>query len=107
LKRLLRNLKYVFPPSIYDVDPNAIRNTLLYSKYAGAANKDGDTTNLGRTGEEMILQDMAVIEEPENEEADALDGLDAEGQKEILVQSEVEPPENALKGKPVASQKKK
>lgn len=67
LKRMLRNLKYVFPPSIYDVDPNAIRNTLLYSKYAGAANKDGDTTHLGRTGEEMLLQDMAVQEDPEGE----------------------------------------
>jgi hypothetical protein len=107
LKRLLRNLKYVFPPSIYDVDPNAIRNTLLYSKYAGAANKDTETTNLGRTGEEMLLQDMAVEEDILGEaigEADALDGLDAEGQNETLVQSVVEPP---AKDKPVAIQKKK
>ena len=75
MKRLLRNLKYVFPASIYDVDPNAIRNTLLYSKYAGAANKDTEG-NLAGTGDEMLLQDMAVPEEPEfelNEHGDEMD----------------------------------
>ena len=44
LKRLLRNLKYIFPQNIYDIDTDGIRNTLLYSRYAGAGNKQANET---------------------------------------------------------------
>lgn len=61
LKRLLRNLKYIFPDKIYDIDTQEIKKTLLYSKFQNTGgnhqNSQELSNNMGNKQQSGFMKD--------------------------------------------------
>lgn len=80
LKRMFRNLKYVFPENFYEIDPFRIRETIFTSKVkngqsSGRDGRDGRVEEQNNEGEILIEEEVEAGENTRGEgEEENLDG---------------------------------